>query len=129
MVAAARTGVLILALCLGGSASAVSPLGQTPWSALSAVQREVLAPLKGDWDTMSEAGRQTWLGIASEYPALMPEEQARIRARMQDWARLSPEERERARDQYRALRSMPPEQREQLGEQWQQYRQKTPAPR
>ncbi|MFN3985175.1 MAG: DUF3106 domain-containing protein [Rhodocyclaceae bacterium] len=122
--AAARAGVLILLLLASAAAFAVTPLGNTRWEDLSASQQQVLAPLAGDWETMGEAARQTWIGIADGFDGLTAEEKGRVRSRMRDWASLSSEERARARDQYRALRNMPPEQREQLGEQWRQYRER-----
>ncbi len=126
---AARLAVLIVGLALVGTACAQAAASGTDWRSLSPAQREVLAPLAGDWAEMGDAGRRQWIGIADRFGGLTPEEQQRIRMRMKDWADLTPEERERARDQYRALRNVPPEQREALREQWQQYRNLPPEER
>ncbi len=84
------------------------------WSALSATERALLAPLSADWDQMPPPMRAQMLRIAERYPQMPPEQQARMRERIGEWARLTPEERERARDNYKRLQSLPPEERERL---------------
>lgn len=135
--AAGRLAVLIAALWLATPASAaVTPIDAPRWQALSPSQKDVLAPLADDWNDLDDLQRYKWIGIADRYPRLTPEEQARIRARMRDWAKLRPEQRDRARDQYRTLRNIPLDRRESLQEQWQRYqsippeeRQLKPGPR
>ncbi|CAI10166.1 hypothetical protein ebA7126 [Aromatoleum aromaticum EbN1] len=127
--AAARLAILIATLILAGAAGAVTPIGAPGWRDLNAEQREILAPLAGDWNGMSEPHRQKWIGIADSYGRLTREEQERIRARMKAWADLQPEQRERARDQYRTLRNIPPDKREALPELWQRYRSIPPEAR
>ena len=127
------TAILLLAL---PAAAAVTTIGSPQWRALTADQKEVLAPLADDWNDLDDVQRNKWVGIADRYPRLTPEEQARIRARMRDWANLRPDQRDRARDQYKTLRNIPPDRRESLQEMWQRYqsippeeRQLKPGPR
>lgn len=127
--AGARFKLLILMLCVTVGGSVQFARADDSWARLSAGQRGLLAPLASDWPGMSEAQRQQWIGAVEGFERLTPEEQARIRARLREWADLSPEQRERARDQYRALRNIPPDQRERLYEEWQRYRSLSPEQR
>jgi hypothetical protein len=113
---------LALALALLTPALAVVPeLGQPAWSALTAQQKEILAPIGHEWDALEYERKRKWLGIATRYPQMQPEEQQRVHARMRDWARLTPEDRRAAREQFRRLQSLHPEAREALKRKWQEY--------
>lgn len=120
--AAARPGFLSCVLIVAIQLGAPFALAASDWSDIDTAQRRVLAPLEVEWAQMSEVDRQAWLGIVRGFERLLPDEQARIRQRMGDWARLSPEQREHARDQYRVLRNIPVERRETLHQQWLHYR-------
>ncbi|MFA7279063.1 MAG: DUF3106 domain-containing protein [Sterolibacterium sp.] len=118
--------VLALALALAPPASAavppLPPLKQPTWTELSPQQREILAPLSGEWDKLESYRRKKWVGIAQRYPAMSAEEQQRLQLRMKTWASLSPEERTRAREQYKALQKVPAEQRQTVNQKWQEYK-------
>ena len=118
------TITLVLALALTNPANAVTipPLKQPKWAELTPQQREVLAPLSGEWDKLESYRRKKWLGIAKRYPAMSAEEQQRIQRRMKDWANLSPEERKQAREQYKTLQKVPPEKRQAVNQKWQEYK-------
>lgn len=114
---------LILALSLLTPAQAVVPeLRQPAWAELTQEQKQILAPLSRDWDKMEAFRKKKWLGIAKRYPAMKPEEQARIQRRMQDWANLTPEQRTQARVQYKTLKTAPPEKKEAIKQKWEQYK-------
>ncbi|MFA6313718.1 MAG: DUF3106 domain-containing protein [Sterolibacterium sp.] len=115
--------VLVLALALVNPADAaiIPPLKQPKWVELSPQQREVLAPLSGEWDKLESYRRKKWLGIAQRYPTLSVEEQQRLQRRMKAWISLSPEDRKRAREQYKTLQKAPPEQRQTVKQRWQEY--------
>jgi hypothetical protein len=111
---------LSLLTCMTLSAAAVA--GDLPdWQQLSPVQRDVLAPLGGDWNHLDDERRRKWLELAERFPSMTPAEQARMRARMSYWSSLTPEERVEARERYKRLQSMPPEKREALARQWEAY--------
>lgn len=115
---------LIIALALSGPANAVivPPLKQPSWTELSPQQREILAPLAGEWDKLEFYRRKKWLGIAQRYPAMSAEEQQRLQTRMKTWINLSPEERKQAREKYKAMKKAPPEQRQTVNQKWEEYK-------
>jgi hypothetical protein len=120
---------LALALSLGGAANvhaqsrpapapsaAASRPGKTEqgpaWSTLKPGQREALKPLERDWASFDSLGKRKWLEIAARYPAMPPEEQVRLQARMTEWARLTPQERGQARLHYQEAKQVPPQDRQ-----------------
>ncbi len=105
---------LTLAMMAGSAAALIAP----KWTALSDQQREVLRPLAGDWDKLDDVRRNKWVVVANRYPAMKPEEQKRVQARMADWARLTPEQRRVARENFQRSKTLPPEQKK---AEWQQY--------
>ena len=79
--------------CAGLAAPAhagVPTLDQPNWSALTAEQQNVLAPLANDWNAMEVFRRKKWLGIAQRYPMMSPTEQVSVQRNMKGWARLTP---------------------------------------
>lgn len=91
------------------------------WKHLSGEQKQVLAPLSGEWDQLDQTRRKKWLGIAKRYPAMTPDEQDRLQRRMKSWAQLSVEERQRARTRYKQLQGIEPAKKESLRERWTEY--------
>ena len=119
----ARFAGLILSFFLLSPAQAVvQELRQPAWAELTQEQKQILAPLARDWDKMEAYRKKKWLGIAKRYPAMKPEEQARIQRRIKDWVNLTPEQRSRARAQYKNLKTAPPEHKEVIKEKWDQYK-------
>jgi hypothetical protein len=82
-----------------------------PFDKLPRAQRDVLAPLKDDWMSLSQERQRKWLEIAARYPRMSAEEQQRLQRRMTDWAQRTPEERHNARLQYREARRLHPDDR------------------
>jgi len=118
---------LLAALCLlafPATEALAAPKDRGPqWASLTVEQQQVLAPLAGDWDKrLTKEQKVKWVGIAKRYPAMKPEEQKRVQARMQKWAKLTPEQRWQAREQYRSIGKMAPDrQREELRRYWAEY--------
>jgi hypothetical protein len=104
------------------SALELPQLRQPSWKELSVQQKQVLAPLSGDWDDMESVRRKKWIGIAARYPYMTPEEQARVQSQMREWAKLSPQERRLVRDKYKSLRQAPLEQQATIKQKWQEYK-------
>ncbi|MBS1208061.1 MAG: hypothetical protein H6R19_459 [Proteobacteria bacterium] len=120
--AGCRRLVTALILLLAALSVQAQSLAQQPvWSQLNAQQRTALAPLSSEWNSMSDARRQKWLGIARRYASLSPIEQARMQDRMREWVALTPAQRELARTQYKKLRSAPAAQKVELERKWQEY--------
>jgi len=117
----------------GGAVSATTVVREegVRWHALTAAQREALAPLQRDWPGIDAPRKQKWIALAARFGTLSPEERARINARMVEWAKLTPDERGQARlrfeearqlpvpdrsERWRAYQALPPEERQQLAE-------------
>ncbi len=124
--------LVVLVLCLAAGSAVAQPQSKRParpaWAELTAEQQKTLAPLKTDWDALDRVRKLKWIGIAKRYPAMKPQEQARVQRRMQAWAQLTPAQRRQARETYKQLAKQPPETREKLRERWAEYQRQQPAP-
>ena len=90
------------------------------WIELSPQQKLALSSLSPEWDKMNETRKKKWLEIANKYPAMKPDEQARVQQRIREWVKLSPEQRMQARENFARTTQINPEQK---SAQWQQYQQ------
>lgn len=99
------------------------PLVQPLWSELTEGQRQILAPLERQWNTMSLTQKRPWLTLADRIPKMGAEKRAKAEERIREWAQLTPEQRRQARNNYRLARSLPKDQRVAT---WEQYQQMTP---
>jgi hypothetical protein len=117
-------GALLAAalLCCAALAGAASPPanGAPSWSALTAQQREALAPLAGEWDKLGPEERKEWLGVAKRYPKMTSTGKKRVQTRMSKWAALTPQQREQARENYRKMKESRKKKKD-LGKQWSEY--------
>lgn len=118
---------ITLACCLlapGIAAAAQAQETRQPvWAELSPEQKQVLAPVSGQWDAMPAIQRKRLLGVAKRYPKMKPNEQQRIQTQLKDWAKLTHEERALARNKYQQLKQLPPEKRQEVKKKWQEYQQ------
>ena len=87
---------------LGTARLAPQPEAGPAWSTLTTPQKEALYPLADRWSVLSEAQKRNWLHLAAGFHALSPEEQAKMLARITDWASLSAQQRSQARLNYAA---------------------------
>jgi len=86
--------------------------GQGPaWSTLKPAQREALKPLERDWAGIDSLRKRKWLEIAERYPSMPPQDQARLQARMSEWARLTPLERSQVRLNFQEAKQAPAQDR------------------
>jgi hypothetical protein len=114
---------LALALALAGPPVFAQTIrGDPAWQQLPAEQQQILAPIRGEWDSFDAVRKRKWIGIAQRYPKLSADEQARLQRRMQEWAALSPEARRAARDRYREFEQLPVDERQALIEKWEEYK-------
>lgn len=67
------------------------------WKELSSQQQQVLEPLQQPWNNMSELTKRRWMSLADGFAQLQPEDQDKLRKRMQVWASLSSQQRNQAR--------------------------------
>lgn len=120
-IARALTCGLVTGLVAAGGAlaQALAATGPLVWDEMPAQQRNVLAPLRGDWSTITPAQQQKWAEVARRFPALPPEERTRVQQRLSEWSRLSPQERGSARFNFQEARQLSPQERQQ---QWEAYR-------
>lgn len=121
-------GGVILAAALNTAIAAEPPttvvIGTPPqpgWNQLNGQQRNILAPLAKDWDSLANIRKKKWLGIADRYPAMKPDEQQRMQDRMREWATLSPAERNKVRDTYKDFTQLPTEQKQVVKQKWEAY--------
>ena len=111
---------LLLAFAVSGAVAAPKEKGPA-WASLTADQQQVLAPLSGEWSKLSRDQKTKWIGIAKRHPTMKAEEQARVRNRMQRWAKLTPAQRREAREQYRSIGKVASDRREKLRRYWAEY--------
>lgn len=111
--------VLLLAEPALAQGKAAAPTAGPAWGQLSAAQREALTPLAQQWTTLPPESKRKWLDIADKYHRLSPDGQARIQARMADFARLTPEQRRTARENFQRAYELPRENRESAVQQYQ----------
>lgn len=113
---------LIIGLFVSFSVLAAAPQKKPPtWAELTPAQRQILAPLASDWNTLDAQRKRKWLGIAKRYPKMTPAQQAKAQQNMQPWAKLTPEERRAARERYKKLQKLPPTKRQTLKQKWEEY--------
>lgn len=88
------------------------------WTALKPQQQQILAPLQKDWSALDAGRKEKWLEIATRYPAMPADQQARMQQRMAEWARMTPEQRGQARVNFQQAQTVPPPNRQ---AQWEAY--------
>lgn len=110
--------LLCLFVSLAGVGWAAAAEPASAWTQLSAVQKQVLAPLEREWASIDAPHRAKWLEVAMRFPSLSTDERTRLQTRMADWARMTPLERSRARLQFQETRQLPLDERQ---AQWQAY--------
>jgi hypothetical protein len=98
--------------------AAPAEAGGPRWNELTPGQRQVLSPLANDWNTIDDRSKERWLGVASRFHALPPEEQQRANQRMVEWSHMTPQQRTRARINFQDARDLPKEERQ---ARWEQY--------
>jgi hypothetical protein len=121
-------GGVILCFALNTAIAAETPttviIGTPPqpgWNQLKLQQKDILAPLAGDWDKMENIRRKKWLGIAERYPNMKQDEQQRMQDRMREWANLTPDQRTQIRSSYKDFNQLPPEQKQVVKQKWDAY--------
>lgn len=82
---------------------------KSSWRELSPADQQALAPLAGNWDTISDAQKRKWLALSHNFPKMSPAEQSVLHSRMSEWAALSPQQRTQARLNFGATRKLSPD--------------------
>lgn len=98
------SGLLTLGLVLVLCIQSTDALASTSWAELSDKQQELLAPLKDEWGSMTNAQRERWLKVGRKYENEPQERQATMRERVSTWSELSPRDKAAARQNYKALK-------------------------
>ncbi|UCV21828.1 DUF3106 domain-containing protein [Ferribacterium limneticum] len=121
-------GGVILCFCLTAVIAIEPPttaiIGTPPqpaWTQLNIQQKNILAPLAKNWDSMENISKKKWLGIADRYPNMKLDEQQRTQDRMREWANLTPEQRAKVRSSYKDFNQLPPEQKQVVKQKWDAY--------
>ncbi|HET7060589.1 MAG TPA: DUF3106 domain-containing protein [Nitrosospira sp.] len=118
---ARRVRTVAFWLCLVVSAQVLAESPPPPWEQLNRQQKEVLAPLAQEWNSMDPVKRKKWLGIAKRYPGMTEAEQHRAQLQMRDWYSLTPEQREIVREKYKTIKKLPPDKRQEIKQKWRGY--------
>lgn len=103
----------------GGKATTTQPTEGASWGSLSPAQKSALRPLEREWGSIDPTRKVKWLDIANKFPTMPAAEQARIQARMEDWAKLTPPERGQARMNYKEAQRVPAQERK---DRWEAYK-------
>lgn len=125
---------------LNPAVPASSPVGAKPhvaapamvqarpaWSELTPLQQQALAPLASNWSTISAAQKRKWLEISKNYSSLLPEGQATLNSRMNEWVTLSPQQRAQARLNFGKTKELSRQlTAQEKNEQWQAYQALSP---
>jgi hypothetical protein len=85
-----------------------------PWSTLTPMQQEALAPIAHEWSTMPEIQQKRLLATTKRYPQLSPKKKQLFLTRLTEWSKLTPEQRNRAREKYKAYSKVPADKREEM---------------
>jgi Spy/CpxP family protein refolding chaperone len=121
---------VLAALVVAFALSPAFAAGSKPdprWHELTAPQREILAPLAGEWNRLDRDSRKRWLGVAKRYPKMTPVGQKRVQTRMKKWAALTPQQREAARAKYKTMKRKRGS--KELKSEWQRYQALSPEQR
>lgn len=94
--------------------------GKLSWKNLNTEQQTALAPLAAEWDGMDDLRKKKWLGVASKYADMKPEEKLRVQERLQAWMKMTPEQRMAVRQNFSNTAKKSAEQK---SAQWQSYQQ------
>ena len=108
------------------SPSVLAPLKSTSkplWGELTTAQQVSLKPLAANWSSLGEAQKRKWMAIATSYPKLSADEQAKLHSRMSDWATLSQHQRTQARLNFAETKLVTPGQKTAT---WQAYQALSP---
>ena len=111
-----------------------SPSASTPvnsvskplWNELTIAQQVSLKPLAANWSSLGQAQKRKWMAIATSYPKLSADEQAKLHSRMTDWATLSQHQRAQARLNFAETKLVTPSQKTAT---WQAYQALSPDER
>lgn len=76
------------------------------WQSLTLKQKQALAPLGAQWDSLTVQQRKKWLTVSDTFLQLTDEEQVTMHGRMSEWAGLSAKERSAARFNFNSTLSL-----------------------
>ena len=108
------------------SPSASTPINSVSkplWNELTIAQQVSLKPLAANWSSLGQAQKRKWMAIATSYPKLSADEQAKLHSRMTDWATLSQHQRAQARLNFAETKLVTPSQKTAT---WQAYQALSP---
>ncbi|MEP7295774.1 MAG: DUF3106 domain-containing protein [Burkholderiales bacterium] len=87
--------------------TAATPEQGVRWRDLKPGQQAVLKPLEREWPKIGTLHKEKWLELSGDFAKRSPDEQARIQARMTEWARLTPQQRSQARLNFQEAKQLP----------------------
>ena len=108
---------------LPSASTPLKSLSKPRWNELTIAQQVSLKPLAAKWSSLGEAQKRKWMAIATSYPKLSADEQAKLHSRMSDWATLSQHQRAQARLNFAETKLVTPSQKTAT---WQAYQALSP---
>jgi hypothetical protein len=105
---------LVLLLAINTLLCTTAHAATKPWSALTPMQQEALAPIAQQWNAMPEKQQNRLLATTKRYPQLSPQQKQLFLTRLTDWSKLTQEQRNRAREKYKAFSKVEPGKREEV---------------
>lgn len=116
-----RLIVAVLLLSLAGVTRATERdlrTPRTPWTDVAPEDRQVLAPLAGEWDRLPGYQQKRLQSAAKQYPKMQPIQRERFQERIHTWAAMTPEQRKAARETFKGMKKLSPEKQHELKERW-----------
>ena len=92
------------------------------WALLTPEQQKILAPLKGEWDKLSQDQRKRWIEISKNFSKLTLIKQQRLQKRMTEWANMTPKQRLLVRESFEKAKGLSAQAKQKA---WQKYQQLT----
>jgi hypothetical protein len=109
-----------------GAPAASAPVASKPsWGELTPQQQQTLQPLQANWATLSEPHKRKWVALTQNFSKLPAPEQAKLRARMVEWAALTPQQRAAARLNFATSQQLAPASGDKAA-QWKAYQALSP---
>lgn len=102
---------------------------QPSWAQVLPEQQNLLRPLEGQWDHLSDLERKRLLAAAKRYPTMSKQKQERYASRLLQWSKMTIEQRNQARKRYAEYSKIRKESRLAIENKWKEEQAtSTPAP-
>ena len=77
------------------------------WTELTTSQKLALQPLRDNWRYLGDTSKRKWIALSVNFNSMVPAEQLKLHARMNEWVALSLQERSQARLNFAQSKQVP----------------------